>query len=209
MSKINNKNSTIKRVLLQIRPYLPTIILLLALCRSQRAVLAVHPGARRRRHRCHHRQGTGQLCRYPAEALHLRGAHRLRLALAQWLMNFCGNKVTYNIIRDMREAAFKKIHRLPFSYLDAHETGDIVSRIIADVDQFADGLLMGFSQLFTGVVTDHRHHRLHAFRQRLDNACRGACHAAFHFGGALHRKENVRHVPLTVRNTRPPDGIHQ
>lgn len=68
-------------------------------------------------------------------------------------MNVCGNKVTYNTIRDMREAAFKKIHRLPFSYLDAHETGDIVSRIIADVDQFADGLLMGFSQLFTGVVT--------------------------------------------------------
>ena len=54
-------------------------------------------------------------------------------ALAQWLMNVCGNKVTYNTIGDMREAAFKKIHRLPFSYLDAHETGDIVSRIIADL----------------------------------------------------------------------------
>lgn len=74
-------------------------------------------------------------------------------ALAQWFMNICGNKITYNTIRDMRSSAFEKIHRLPFSYIDTHETGDIVSRIINDVDQFADGLLMGFSQLFTAVVT--------------------------------------------------------
>lgn len=152
MSKINNKNSTIKRVLLQIRPYLPTIILLLAL-----AVVSV-------------------LCSLYIPVLvgdaidAIIGKEQVNFAvilpklftcavligcaaLAQWLMNVCGNKVTYNTIRDMREAAFKKIHRLPFSYLDAHETGDIVSRIIADVDQFADGLLMGFSQLFTGIVT--------------------------------------------------------
>lgn len=152
MSKMNNKNSTIKRVLLQIRPYLPTIILLLAL-----AVVSV-------------------LCSLYIPVLvgdaidAIIGKEQVNFAvilpklftcavligcaaLAQWLMNVCGNKVTYNTIRDMREAAFKKIHRLPFSYLDAHETGDIVSRIIADVDQFADGLLMGFSQLFTGVVT--------------------------------------------------------
>ena len=193
MSKINNKNSTIKRVLLQIRPYLPTIILLLAL-----AVVSV-------------------LCSLYIPVLvgdaidAIIGKEQVNFAvilpklftcavligcaaLAQWLMNVCGNKVTYNTIRDMREAAFKKIHRLPFSYLDAHETGDIVSRILTAVYRRCD---------------DHRHHRLHAFRQRLDNACRGACHAAFHFGGTLHRKENVRHVPLTVRNTRPPDGIHQ
>lgn len=74
-------------------------------------------------------------------------------ALAQWIMNVCNNKMTYNIVRDIREEAFRKIEILPLKYLDSHSTGEIVSRVIADVDQFADGLLMGFTQLFTGVVT--------------------------------------------------------
>lgn len=74
-------------------------------------------------------------------------------AAAQWIMNACNNKLTYTIIRDMREEAFQKIEILPLSYLDAHTHGEIVSRVIADVDQFADGLLMGFTQLFTGVIT--------------------------------------------------------
>jgi len=74
-------------------------------------------------------------------------------ALAQWIMNLCNNKITYNVIRDIREDAFRKIEVLPFPYLDAHSYGEVVSRVIADVDQFADGLLMGFTQLFTGVIT--------------------------------------------------------
>ena len=74
-------------------------------------------------------------------------------AIAQWLMNLCNNKITYNIIKDIRKEAFAKIESLPLKYLDGHSYGDIVSRIISDVDQFADGLLMGFTQLFTGVVT--------------------------------------------------------
>ena len=75
------------------------------------------------------------------------------VALAQWLMNVCNNKITFNVIRDMRDRAFTKIETLPVSYLDSHPTGEIVSRVIADVDQFADGLLMGFTQFFTGIVT--------------------------------------------------------
>lgn len=74
-------------------------------------------------------------------------------AVAQWVMNACNNKITYNVIRDIRTEAFNKIEKLPLKYLDAHSYGEIVSRVIADVDQFADGLLMGFTQFFTGIVT--------------------------------------------------------
>lgn len=74
-------------------------------------------------------------------------------ALAQWLMNVCNNKITYEVIQDIRREAFAKIEILPLKFIDGHSHGELVSRIIADVDQFADGLLMGFSQLFTGVIT--------------------------------------------------------
>ena len=73
--------------------------------------------------------------------------------VAQWLMNILNNRVTYLVVRDIRKDAFEKIQKLPLKYLDAHPSGDIVSRIIADVDQFADGLLLGFTQAFTGVLT--------------------------------------------------------
>lgn len=72
---------------------------------------------------------------------------------AQWLMNICNNRITYHVVRDIRYEAFKKIQILPLKYIDGHAYGDIVSRVIADADQFADGLLMGFTQLFTGVIT--------------------------------------------------------
>ena len=74
-------------------------------------------------------------------------------AFLQWLMNAINNKITFQVVRDLRSAAFRQIEELPLSYLDAHPSGDIVSRVIADADQFADGLLMGFTQLFTGIVT--------------------------------------------------------
>ncbi|MCD7775117.1 MAG: ABC transporter ATP-binding protein/permease, partial [Clostridiales bacterium] len=75
------------------------------------------------------------------------------VALLQWIMNTVNNRITYHVVRDVRREAFEKIQVLPLSYLDSHPSGEIVSRVIADADQFADGLLMGFSQLFTGVVT--------------------------------------------------------
>lgn len=74
-------------------------------------------------------------------------------AFAQWLMNVCNNKMTYHIVQDVRDEAFHKIEILPLKYIDGHSYGEIVSRVIADVDQFADGLLMGFTQFFTGVIT--------------------------------------------------------
>ena len=75
------------------------------------------------------------------------------IALLQWIMNNINNKITYNVVRDVRNDAFEKIERLPLKYIDSRSHGEIVSKVIADVDQFADGLLMGFTQLFTGVVT--------------------------------------------------------
>ncbi len=75
------------------------------------------------------------------------------IALCQWLMNIVNNRITFRVVRDVRKDAFTRLQILPFEYLDSKQTGEIVSRIIADVDLFADGLLMGFTQLFTGVVT--------------------------------------------------------
>ncbi len=77
----------------------------------------------------------------------------LLTALAQWLMAVCNNKITYGVVFDIRNEAFRRLQKLPLSYSDRHPHGDIVSRIVADADQFADGLLMGFTQLFTGVLT--------------------------------------------------------
>ncbi len=74
-------------------------------------------------------------------------------ALAQWIMNICNNKMTYQMVRDIRNDAFQKIEILPLKYIDSHSYGEVVSRVIADVDQLADGLLMGFTQLFTGIAT--------------------------------------------------------
>ncbi|MCM1103417.1 MAG: ABC transporter ATP-binding protein/permease [Clostridium sp.] len=74
-------------------------------------------------------------------------------ALSQWLMNVCNNRMTYRVVRDIRSEAVRKIEVLPLKYIDGHSYGDVVSRVIADVDQFSDGLLMGFTQLFTGVLT--------------------------------------------------------
>ncbi len=74
-------------------------------------------------------------------------------ALAQWLLSVCNNRITFSVSRDLRNDALRKIQTLPLSYLDSHPSGDIVSRMVADVDTFADGLLMGFTQLFSGVLT--------------------------------------------------------
>ncbi len=87
------------------------------------------------------------------QILKLMAVTILITAVAQWIMNICNNKMTYEIVRDIRNEAFRKIEILPLKYIDSHSYGEITSRVIADVDQFADGLLMGFTQLFTGVMT--------------------------------------------------------
>lgn len=74
-------------------------------------------------------------------------------SIAQWLMNLCNNTITYRVVKDVRKRAFSNLQKLPLKYIDSHQYGDTISRVITDVDQFSDGLLMGFSQLFTGLVT--------------------------------------------------------
>ena len=74
-------------------------------------------------------------------------------ALAQWIMNVCNNKISYGVVQDIRREAFEKLQKLPLKYIDSHAYGEIVSRVIADVEQFSEGLLMGFTQFFTGIVT--------------------------------------------------------
>ena len=98
--------------------------------------------------------GTGNVAFDGIRQILLRAIFVICLtALAQWLMNVCNNHMTYAIVRDIRNDAFRKLEHLPLSYIDSHSHGDIVSRIITDVDTFADGLLMGFTQLFTGLAT--------------------------------------------------------
>lgn len=98
--------------------------------------------------------GPGQV-EFPVimELLGKMGVILVVTAIAQWLMNVCNNKITYEVVQDVRREAFAKMEILPLKFIDAHSHGELVSRVIADVDQFADGLLMGFSQLFTGVIT--------------------------------------------------------
>ena len=74
-------------------------------------------------------------------------------AISQWVMGVCNNRIAYYVVRDIRKDAFERLQILPLKYLDAHPYGEIVSRVIADVDQFSDGLIMGFTQLFTGIIT--------------------------------------------------------
>ena len=92
---------------------------------------------------------------FGAMGLHLKNVAlcAVTAAAAQWIMSQLGNRMTYNVSRDIRQEAFAHIQRLPLSYLDKHSQGDIVSRVVSDVDTFADGLLLGFTQLFTGVMT--------------------------------------------------------
>ena len=98
--------------------------------------------------------GEGNVDFDKMRSIFLRSAIVIALtALGTWLMNICNNRMTFGIVRNIRNDAFRHLQRLPLSYLDTQKTGDIVSRVIADVDQFSDGLLLGFTQLFTGVLT--------------------------------------------------------
>ena len=127
-------------------------------------------------------------------------------AVAQWVMNACNNKITYNVIRDIRTEAFEKIEKLPLKYLDAHSYGEIVSRVIADVDQFADGLLMGFTQFFTGIVTIFD---FHADDQRADHGGGRGHHAGLPVCGKLHCEKDIFHVQAAVGDKRRADRVYR
>ena len=116
----------------------------------------------------------------------------LCVGLMQWVMNMLNNKITYNVVRDMRARAFDKLLVLPFSYLDSHSQGDVVSRVISDADQFADGLLMGF----------------YAVYQCVDHPGGGCCHAAVLLYCSVYCEEDVRYVSKAKCRSRRADGLY-
>ncbi len=152
--KSTNKASkgTLKKVLSFIKPYSPLIVLSILLAALSVALTLYMPIIIGDAIDC--AIGKGQVDFDVIRPLLINASIIIAItALAQWIMNVINNKVTYQVVRDIRNEAFEKIQALPLSYIDTHPIGDTVSRIIADVDQFADGLLMGFSQFFTGIIT--------------------------------------------------------
>ena len=147
-----NKKSTLKKVLKRIKKYRILVFLSLAMAVSTVAFTLYLPILTGNAIDCMLDQGlvnvTGLL-----KTLKIMVAVIAGTAVFQWLMNIINNHITYHVVQDIRREAFEKLERLPLRYVDSHSYGDIVSRMIADVDQFAEGLLMGFTQLFTGLLT--------------------------------------------------------
>ena len=112
-------------------------------------------------------------------------------AMVQWVMNTCNNKIAYQVVRDVRDEAFKKLQILPLKYIDGHSHGDIVSRVIADVDQFSDGLLMGFTQLFYRCGYNYRNLGFYVFHQCVNNDCRGDFDSAFLLYRGIYCKKDI------------------
>ena len=151
MQKKNNKE-TMKRVLKYIRKYTPALVLSLLLAGLTVLLTLYIPILTG--NAVDLIIGKGQVDMPGIFSIMKKIAIAMIItAVGQWIMNTCNNYITYHVIRDIRTDAFAKLEILPLKYLDAHAYGDIVSRVIADVDTFADGLLMGFTQLFTGVLT--------------------------------------------------------
>ena len=151
MQKKNNKE-TLKRVLKYIRKYTPALVLSLLLAGLTVLLTLYIPILTG--NAVDLIIGKGQVDMAGIFAIMKKIAIAMIItAVGQWIMNTCNNYITYHVIRDIRTDAFAKLEILPLKYLDAHAYGDIVSRVIADVDTFADGLLMGFTQLFTGALT--------------------------------------------------------
>lgn len=151
MQKKNNKE-TMKRVLKYIRKYTPALVLSLLLAGLTVLLTLYIPILTG--NAVDLIIGKGQVDMAGIFAIMKKIAIAMIITVVgQWIMNTCNNYITYHVIRDIRTDAFAKLEILPLKYLDAHAYGDIVSRVIADVDTFADGLLMGFTQLFTGVLT--------------------------------------------------------
>ena len=151
MQKTNNK-ATMKRVLKYIRKYTPALVLSLLLAGLTVLLTLYIPILTG--NAVDLIIGKGQVDMPGIFSIMKKIAIAMIItAVGQWVMNTCNNYITYHVIRDIRTDAFAKLEILPLKYLDAHAYGDIVSRVIADVDTFADGLLMGFTQLFTGALT--------------------------------------------------------
>ena len=147
-----NKAGTMRKVLSYMKKYIPLLVISLALSVVTVALTLYFPILTGRA--IDLIVGKGKVDFTAMTAILTRAAIIVVIAAAaQWLTNICNNRMTYNIVRDIRRDAFLNIEKMPLSYIDSHSHGDMVSRIIADVDTFSEGLLMGFTQLFTGIAT--------------------------------------------------------
>ena len=147
-----NKAGTIRKVLSYMKRYIPLLVISLALSVVTVALTLYFPILTGRA--IDLIVGKGKVDFTAMTAILTRATIIVVIAAAaQWLTNICNNRMTYNIVRDIRRDAFLNIEKMPLSYIDSHSHGDMVSRIIADVDTFSEGLLMGFTQLFTGIAT--------------------------------------------------------
>lgn len=147
-----NKVGTMRKVLSYMKRYIPLLVISLALSVVTVALTLYFPILTGRA--IDLIVGKGKVDFTAMTAILTRAAIIVVIAAAaQWLINICNNRMTYNIVRDIRRDAFLNIEKMPLSYIDSHSHGDMVSRIIADVDTFSEGLLMGFTQLFTGIAT--------------------------------------------------------
>lgn len=147
-----NKAGTIRKVLSYMKRYIPLLVISLALSVVTVALTLYFPILTGRA--IDLIVGKGKVDFTAMTAILTRAAIIVVIAAAtQWFTNICNNRMTYNIVRDIRRDAFLNIEKMPLSYIDSHSHGDMVSRIIADVDTFSEGLLMGFTQLFTGIAT--------------------------------------------------------
>ena len=147
-----SKAGTMRKVLSYMKRYIPLLVISLALSVVTVALTLYFPILTGRA--IDLIVGKGKVDFTAMTAILTRAAIIVVIAAAaQWLTNICNNRMTYNIVRDIRRDAFLNIEKMPLSYIDSHSHGDMVSRIIADVDTFSEGLLMGFTQLFTGIAT--------------------------------------------------------
>ena len=147
-----SRSAVIKKILHYIRRYIPLLVLSILFAAATVVLTLYFPILTGRAIDLILEEGNVDFSAMLA-ILRTAGIVVFLTAVAQWLMNICNNRMTYSIVKDIRRDAFDKLEKLPLSYIDSHSHGDIVSRVIADVDTFADGLLMGFTQLFSGVAT--------------------------------------------------------
>ena len=200
-NKKSNQKTTMKKVLKRIKPYSFLVICSLVMAAAAVALTLYFPLL------------TGDAIDYILEPgkvdfnaiipiLKKLAVIAIITAVCQWIMNVCNDHITYNVTKDIRDEAFKKIEILPLRYIDDHSYGDIVSRVIADVDQFADGLLMGFTQLFTGVLTILGT-LIFMFRENvtITFGCTSR-YTGFSFCCGFYRKENLSLFQTSVRNKR-------
>ena len=152
MAKVKYEKGTVKRVLRLLKPYSVLVVLSVLLSAVSVALTLYVPILAGRAIDLIIEKGNVDF-EAIMPILITAGGVVLGAAAAQWLINVINNRITCHAVRDVRKQAFEKIEVLPFEYIDTHPAGDIVSRVIADADQFSDGLLLGFTQLFTGVVT--------------------------------------------------------